>query len=256
MFKGKVVLITGASSGIGAAAALRFAHLDATLSLTGRNRQNLIKVANKCERINKIKPFAICADLINEEDIRMIIKSTVSTFNRLDILVNNAATVHIGSIETTTLKQFDEVISINVKAVFHLTKLAIPHLIKTKGNIVNVSSINGIKAFRNVLAYNISKSAVDQFTRCVALEMASQQIRVNSVNPGVIDTPFHKRTGRNEEKCKEYIERSKTTHPLGRVGTPEDVTEAIIFLANGSQSSFISGVNLSIDGGRHTLCPQ
>lgn len=255
MFKGKVVLITGASSG-GAATAIRFAHLHATLSLTGRNCHNLTQVANKCEQINKIKSLAICADLISNEDIKRIIKSTISTLNRLDVLVNNAGTVFIGSVETLTLKQFDVIMNTNVRAVFYLTKLAVPHLIKTKGNIVNVSSINGLRAFRNTLAYNMSKSAVDQLTRCVALELRSQQIRVNSVNPGVTDTPFHNRTGRSEEKCKEYLEHSKTTHPLGRVGKSEDVVEAIIFLASESHSSFITGVNLSVDGGRYMLCPQ
>lgn len=192
MFKGKVVLITGASSGIGAATAIRFAHLDATLSLTGRNLQNLTEVANECEKISKIKPLAITADLTNEDHVKRIVNTTISSLSRLDVLVNNAGMVHIGSVETTTLKQFDEIMNTNVRAVFYLTKLVVPHLMKTKGNIVNVSSVNGIRSFRNVLAYNMSKSALDQFTRCVALEMASKQVRVNSVNPGVIDTPLHK----------------------------------------------------------------
>lgn len=256
MFKGKVVLITGASSGIGAAAAKNFAKLDATLSLTGRDLQKLTDVANECEKISKVKPLSIAADVTNEKDVEQIINTTISTFNKLDILINNAGMVHLGSIETLTLKQFDEVMNTNVRAVFYLTHLAVPHLIKTKGNIVNVSSINGIRSFPNVLAYNMSKSALDQFTRCVALELAGKQVRVNSVNPGCIDTPIHKRSGRSDHAYKEFIEHSKTIHPLGRIGQPEEVVESIVFLANDKQSSFITGVTLSIDGGRHALCPR
>lgn len=256
MFKGKVVLITGASSGIGAAASRCFAKLEATLSLTGRDLQKLTDVASECEKISKIKPLSIVADLNNESDIERIVNTTVTAYNKLDILINNAGMVHFGSIETLMLKQFDEIMNINVRAVFYLTQLCVPHLIKTKGNIVNVSSINGIRSFPNVLAYNMSKSALDQFTRCVALELASKQIRVNSVNPGVIDTPIHKRSGRSDQNCKEFLEYSKTTHPLGRIGLPEEVVEAIIFLANESQSSFITGITLSVDGGRHALCPR
>lgn len=256
MFKNKVVLITGASSGIGAATAKRFAQLEATLALVGRNLQKLTEVANECEKMSKIKPLAIAANLTNEEDVKRIIKSIITNFKKLDILVNNAAVIQLGSIETTTLAQFDSIMNTNIRAVFHLSNLAVPHLIKSKGNIVNVSSINGLRSFPNVLAYNMSKSALDQFTRCVALELASKQVRVNSVNPGIIDTPLHKRAGRNDEMCKEFLEHSKTTHPLGRVGKPEEVAEAIIFLANESQSSFITGVTLSVDGGRHALCPR
>lgn len=256
MFKGKVVLITGASSGIGASTSKRFAQFDATLVLVGRNLQKLTEVANECEKISKIKPLAIAVNLTNEDDVKRIIKSTITNFKKLDVLVNNAAVIQLGSIETTTLAQFDSIMNTNVRAVFHLTNLAVPHLIKSKGTIINVSNINGIRSFPNVLAYNMSKSEIDQFTRCVALELASKQVRVNSVNPGIVDTPLHKRAGRTEEICKEFLEHSKTTHPLGRVGKPEEVAEAIIFLANESQSSFITGISLSVDGGRHALCPR
>lgn len=256
MFKNKVVLITGASSGIGAATAKRFAQLDATLVLVGRNLQKLTEVANECEKTSKIKPLTVAINLTNEEDVKRLVKTTITSFNKLDVLVNNAAVIQLGSIETTTLTQFDSIMNTNVRAVFQLTNLAVPHLVRTKGNIVNVSSINGIRSFPNVLAYNMSKAALDQFTRCVALELASKQVRMNSVNPGIIDTPLHKRAGRTEEMCREFLEHSKTTHPLGRVGKPEEVAEAIIFLANESQSSFITGVSLSVDGGRHALCPR
>ncbi|KAJ8937784.1 hypothetical protein NQ318_012264 [Aromia moschata] len=133
-FAGKVVLITGASSGIGAATAKCFAGLGATLALAGRNLENLKK----------------------------------------NILVNNAGILETGSIEATNLEQYDRVMNTNVRAIYQLTTLAVPHLIKTKGNIVNVSSVNGIRAFPGVLAYCVSKAAVDQFTRCTGVRFGTK----------------------------------------------------------------------------------
>lgn len=130
-----------------------------------------------------------------------------------------------------------------------------PHLIKTQGNIVNISSVNGIRSFPGVLAYNISKAALDQFTRCTALELAPKKVRVNSVNPGVIITNIHKRGGMDEEAYKNFLERAKTTHALGRPGTVDEVSEAIQFLASDS-ASFITGASLPVDGGRHAMCPR
>ncbi|CAB4056411.1 unnamed protein product [Lepeophtheirus salmonis] len=141
------------------------------------------------------------------------------------------------------------------EAVYQLSMLAVPHLTKTKGNIVNVSSVNGIRSFTGVLAYNMSKAALDQFTQCVALELAPKGIRVNSVNPGVILTDIHKRSGLTPEEYKQFLEKSKATHALGRTGSAEEVAQAIAFLAS-SNSSFCTGVLLPVDGGRHAMCPR
>lgn len=255
MFSGKVVLITGASSGIGAATAIHFAKAGAYLSLTGRNQDNLLKVATECEKVGKNKPFTVTGDLSNEVDTTNILESTVKHYDRLDVLVNNAGIIEFGTIENTTLGQYDRLFNTNVRSIYHLTMLAVPHLIKTKGNIVNISSVNGVRSFPGVLAYNMSKSAVDQFTKCVALELASKQVRVNSVNPGVILTELQKRGGVDEEAYKKFLERTKETHALGRPGKPQEVADAIAFLAS-EQSSFITGVNLCVDGGRHAMCPR
>jgi NAD(P)-dependent dehydrogenase (short-subunit alcohol dehydrogenase family) len=110
--------------------------------------------------------------------------------------------------------------NVNLRSVFSLMQLATPHLIQTKGNIVNISSVTGLRSFPGVLAYCVSKAAVDQLTRCAALELASKGVRVNAVNPGVVVTDIHKRGGMNEENYEKFLEHSKTTHPLGRVGTP------------------------------------
>lgn len=255
-FEGKVVVITGASSGIGAGTAEFLATKGAWLVLVGRNEENLQNVAAKCHPTHgAAEPLQIAADVTNEADAKRIIDTTIEKFKKLDVLVNNAGILKRGSIETSTLEDYDTIMNVNVRSVFHLTQLAVPHLIATKGSIVNVSSVNGMRSFPGVLAYNISKSALDQFTQCVALELADKGVRVNSVNPGVIFTNIHKRGGMDEQAYAAFLEHSKTTHALGRHGNPIEVAEAIAFLAS-SRASFITGSLLPVDGGRHSMCPR
>lgn len=255
-FNGKVVVITGASSGIGAGTAEYLAKLGATLVLTGRNADNLNATIEKCVTSDgQPRPLPIIADITNESDAKMIIEKVIQTFGKLDVLINNAGILERGTIETTSLEQYDRVMNTNVRSMYHLTMLAVPHLIATKGNIVNVSSVNGIRSFAGVLAYNISKSAVDQFTRCVALELASKNVRVNSINPGVIITDIHKRGGMNDEDYNKFLEHSRSTHALGRPGNVEETAAAIAFLAS-DLASFITAAQLPVDGGRHAMCPR
>ncbi|XP_076247472.1 3-oxoacyl-[acyl-carrier-protein] reductase FabG-like [Calliopsis andreniformis] len=251
-FAGKVVLITGASSGIGTATAIHFFQLGALLSITGRNSKNLSAVAEKCK---SPKPLIITGELTNEADANNIIESTVKHYGRLDVLVNNAGILENGSIENTSLEQYDRVFNVNVRSVYNLTMLAVPHILKTKGSIINVSSICGIRAFPGVLAYCMSKSAIDQFTRCVALELAEKEVRVNAVNPGVIKTELHKRSGMSDEQLKKFFDYAKETHAMGRSGDVSEVATAIAFLAS-DDASFITGVTLSVDGGKHAMCPR
>ncbi|KAL7026920.1 hypothetical protein ACKWTF_005232 [Chironomus riparius] len=249
-FAGKVVLITGASSGIGARTTQKLSQLGATLSLTGRNLENLEKVASECKGN---KPFLVPGDITNESDTKRILEETIKRFGKLDVLVNNAGIIETGTIETTSLEQYDRVMNTNIRSIYHLTMLAVPYLIKTQGNVVNVSSVNGIRSFPGVLAYNLSKTAVDQFTRCVALELAPKNVRINSVNPGVTVTNLHKRGGMDEATYAKFLEHSKTTHPLQRPGTTDELANAIIFLAS-DQATFITGASLPVDGGRHATC--
>lgn len=255
-FSGKVVLITGASSGIGAATAVHFSRLGASLSLTGRNADNLNKVAGQClVSGDQPKPFLITGDLTNEADTLNILDSTVKHFGKLDVLINNAGILELASIENTSLEQYDRLFNSNVRSVYHLTMLAVPHLIETKGNIVNVSSVTGIRPLPGILAYCMSKAAVDHFTRCVALDLAPKKVRVNNVNPGTIITELHQRGGMDLEAYEKFMERSKQTHALGRPGQPDEVARAIAFLAS-DDASFITGETLLVDGGRHAMCPR
>jgi len=251
-FTGKVVLITGASSGIGAETARKLASQGARLILSGRNVESLNVVAEKCGKDNA---FVVPADVTKEADNERLISETIKKYDRLDVLINNAGILESGTIETTSLEQYDRVMSTNIRSIYNLTMLAVPHLIKTQGNIVNVSSVNGIRSFPGVLAYNISKAAVDQFTRCVALELALKNVRCNSVNPGVTVTNLHKRSGMNDETYAKFLEHSKSTHALGRPGQVSELAEAISFLASDA-ASFITGASLPVDGGRHAMCPR
>ncbi|XP_072939778.1 3-oxoacyl-[acyl-carrier-protein] reductase FabG-like [Epargyreus clarus] len=257
MFTEKVVLITGASSGIGAETAYDFSKLGANLVLTGRNKGNLENVAKECEENSpkKLKPLIIIADMTKESDVENIMKTTIDQYKKLDVLVNNAGILESGSIETTSLEQYDRVMNTNVRSPYHLTMLATPHLIKTKGNIVNVSSVTGMRSFPNVLAYCMSKSALDQFTRCVALELALKGVRVNAVNPGVITTGIHKKTSMNDEQYEEFLKKCADTHAIGRPGDAKEVSSVIVFLASEGASN-ITGATLPVDGGRHAMCPR
>ncbi|KAI8120705.1 hypothetical protein FF38_10302 [Lucilia cuprina] len=254
-FADKVIIVTGSSSGIGAAAAVHFAELGGLLTLVGRNVDKLQEVANKIQAIKGQAPLTVKADMANEEDVKRIVSETLAKYGKIDVLVNNAGVLETGTIENTSLEQYDRVMNTNIRAVYQLTMLAVPELIKTKGSIVNVSSVNGIRSFPGVLAYNVSKAAVDQFTRCVALELALKGVRCNSVNPGVIVTEIHKRGGMNEETYAKFLEHCKTTHALGRAGQVDEVSGVIAFLAS-DKASFITGASLPVDGGRHAMCPR
>ncbi|EGI66779.1 3-oxoacyl-[acyl-carrier-protein] reductase [Acromyrmex echinatior] len=251
-FAGKVVLITGASSGIGAETAIHFAQLGASLSITGRNKHNLEKVAEQC---GQPKPFSVTGDLANENDVKNIIDSTIKHYGKIDVLVNNAAITEFGSIETASLEQYDNIFKVNVRSVLQLTTLAVPHLIKTKGNIVNVSSVAGLRPLKNNLSYCMSKAALDQFTRCVALELASRQVRVNSVNPGAVSTNILRNTGLTQEQIKILLEQLKEGHALGRIGDTLEIAKTIAFLAS-DDASFMTGVTMPVDGGWHATSAQ
>ena len=228
--------------------------------LSGRSEANLHRTRDECVRVRPAdaeqpleQPLLIIGDMCSEADVASLVDTTIKKFGRLDILVNSAGIVEFGTIETTSLEQYDRMMNITVRAAYQLTMLCVPHLIASRGNIVNVSSVTGTRSFPGVLAYCMAKAAVDQMTNCTALELASKGVRVNSVNPGVIVTEVHKRGGLSDDAYAKFLEHSKSTHPLGRVGDAEEVAQAIAFLAS-SNASFITGEHLHIDGGRHATC--
>ncbi len=252
--KGKVALVTGASSGIGQAAALRFGAAGVKVAMVARRAEKLEEVADAI-RAQGGEAKSIAADVTQEAEIDRIVEEAVRAFGGLDVLVNAAGIIANGTIENTKLADWDYMFDINVRAPFYLIQRAMPYLIERKGNVVNVSSVTGIRAFPGILAYCTSKAALDQLTHCVALEVASKGVRVNAVNPGVVVTYLHRTGGMNEQAYAAFLEHSKSTHPLGRVGTPEEVADLIYFLAS-PQAGWITGVSCPIDGGRHQTCAR
>ena len=169
--------------------------------------------------------------------------------------MNAAGIIASGTVETTTDEAWDAMLDINVRAPFRLMRAAVPHLEARKGAVVNVSSVTGLRAFPGVLAYCASKAAVDQLTRCAALELAPKGVRVNAVNPGVVVSNLHRRGGMAEEQYAAFLERSRETHPLGRPGQADEIAELIVFLAT-ERSGWITGDTIAIDGGRHQTCAR
>jgi len=254
---GKVSIITGASSGIGRATAILFAKHKVACTLVGRNEERLNETFKLCieNGLTDKEILLVKADVTVESDCRSIVEQTVKRFGRINILVNNAGILQTDTIENMTMANFDRLMNVNVRSLVMLTHEAVAHLVESKGCVINVSSVNGQRSFPGVMSYCMSKSAVDQFTRCCALDLATKGVRVNAVAPGVTVTNLHKQAGMSDEVYQAFLERSKTTHAMGRPGEADEVADAILFLAS-DLSKFVTGVTLPIDGGRHAMCPR
>jgi NAD(P)-dependent dehydrogenase (short-subunit alcohol dehydrogenase family) len=253
-FVNRVVLVTGATSGIGKATALAFAAAGADVVTVGRSVEALATLSEQLAAYAG-RRLALSADLSIEADVDRIVTQTVETLGGIDVLINAAGHISSGTVENTNLGAWDAMLNINLRAVFLLMQKAAPTLIERSGNVVNVSSVTGLRAFPGVLAYCVSKAGLDQLTRCAALELAAKGVRVNAVNPGVVVTEIHRRGGMNDEQYAAFLEHSKQTHPLGRVGDAAEVAELILFLAS-PRASWITGATYSIDGGRAQTCAR
>lgn len=243
-FSGKVVLITGASSGIGADAARHLAKLGAKVSIVGRNEKRLKEVAEQIIKAGSPTPLPIVADVT--KDAERIINDTIKHFGKLDVLVNNAGIFGSDTVVDFDVNFFDRIYNTNLRSVFILTHLAVPHLEKTKGNVVNISSVAALRAFDIYTTYCTSKAALDQFTKCSAIVLAPKGIRVNSINPAVIRTPIFAALGVNETNEQQFYEQCKDDHLVGRVGEVSDTSAAIAYVAS---QSFINGILFPVDGG-------
>lgn len=235
----KTAIITGGTSGIGLATAKKFLANDFNCVLVGRSPARFEKI--RAELSGNFE--FISADIRKVADCDRIISQTVKKFGGVDVLINCAGIYHEGAITSTDEKTFDDIFSTNVKGTFFLSRAAVGELIKTQGAIVNVASDAGLKGNYFCAAYAASKGAVVAFTKSLALELASFSIRVNCVAPGDILTPL---TLEQLKTSGGTIEELAKIYPLGRIGTPEEVADAIYFL---SSASFITGAVLSVDGG-------
>src|SRR5688572_14196091 len=222
--KDKVAVVTGASSGIGRATALLFARNGSNVVAFGRNESELNALRDEARDAPGTLKVQL-GDITEFSQADRLISETVDSLGRIDALVNAAGIIKSGNIENTTLDDWDKMMNINLRSTFYLMQKCVPHLAKSKGSIVNVSSVTGTRAFPNVLAYCVSKAATDQLTRCSALELAPKGIRVNAVNPGVVVTNLHKRGGMSDQDYDKFLDNAKNTHPIGRPGRPEEVGE-------------------------------
>jgi len=247
----KRVLVTGASSGIGRATAEAFLKQGDVVTLLGRNKDALEEIHGAFASSS----FVVIADVSRHEDCERAMREATEKMGGLDTLVNNAGILgKLGNnIETTTLEEWSTVLQTNLTSAFMLTQLAVPHLEKSKGSVVNVSSVAGTNSLPNVLPYCVSKAAMDQLTKCTALELAKKGIRVNSVNPATVVTNVHLRGGMDQVKFEQYLQESKETHPLGRVGRAEEIADLILFLAS-DKALWMTGSLVAIDGGRSKVC--
>jgi len=250
-FSEKTALVTGSSSGIGEEIAIQFAKYGAQVIITGRGEEKITTVVEKCDLISpkKLKALGIKCDISNEQDIQALVTKVIDKFGKLDILVNNAGIADFGTItDPNIMAQFDNIMRTNLRAPFLLTHLLAPHLIKTKGNIVNISSLTGLHPYGGTPVYCSSKAALDMFTKCLAIDLGPKGVRVNSVNPGWVRTPIFDVLGMTAEMVKAADDRCNSVYPLGRMGEVDDVAKMVMYLAS-DDASFITWLVAQNDGG-------
>jgi 3-oxoacyl-[acyl-carrier protein] reductase len=243
-FEGQVALVTGAGRGIGKAIALAFAAEKAHVVINDIcPKDELEKVAHDISAL-EVQSMAVQADVSQSQQVEAMVGQVEKTFQKLDILVNNAGTIRRGTIETVTEEDWDQVISVNLKGTFNCCKAVVPIMRRRKtGKIINVSSIAGKTGdITSAPGYGPSKAAIDALTKTMARELAQYRINVNAVAPHAIETEMSAQW--SEEKRKSIIEAI----PLKRLGTPEDVAQAVLFLAS-DKASFITGEILDVNGG-------
>jgi meso-butanediol dehydrogenase / (S,S)-butanediol dehydrogenase / diacetyl reductase len=240
-FAGKVVLVTGAASGIGAATARRFSEEGAAVAMVDREEAKLRATAAS---FPAERTMTVAADVADLMAVERFVQEAVNRFRRLDVLVNNAGVVAKGTVTEASVEDWRRVMAVDVDAVFYCTRAAVPHLIAAKGCIVNVSSVSGLGGDWGMSFYNAAKGAVTNFTRALAMDLGAHGVRVNAVNPTLTWTGLTAGMDKDEALMAKFRERI----PLGRPGEPEEVAAVIAFLAS-EDARFVTGVNLPVDGG-------
>lgn len=239
--KDKTAIITGGGTGIGLATARAFCKEGAKVILFGRRKEKLEKAVEKLGG----SAIIVQGDMTNNNDLDKLINETLHNFKKIDVLVNNAGLFNGSPLHEISDSQWDEIMDINIRSVFQLTRRVLPVMLSQKyGSIIHISSILGLIAVPQVAAYNVSKGALNQFSRSIAVEYGSSGIRSNSICPGLIATDMTADLMKDADLMKEWSKE----YPIGRFGKPEDVANACLYLAS-DESSFVTGITLPVDGG-------
>ena len=243
--KNKIALITGAGTGIGRAIALAFAREGAQLALVGRRQERLESVAKEAG----CSPLVLAANVSKHGDIDRILADITSRLGGLNVLVNNAGILHIGTAEQITEEQWDETFSINVRGLWMLSRSVLPHLRKSGGgSIINVASVLGINGARNRAAYASSKGATILLTKCMAIDHGHEKIRVNAICPSFVETDLTAEVIRMAADPEAVRRERVSVHPAGRLGQPDDIAGMAVYLAS-DESAWVTGAALAVDGG-------
>lgn len=248
-FHDLTVVVTGGASGIGKATAERFLEEGARVAVIDLSEDSCRTASSELGQKGH-NPLFITGDVSRHDDVRRMVAEAVKGLGRIDILFNNAGILVEGTVEQVSEEAWDRIMAINVKGVFLMCKEVVPMMLRQgKGVIVNNASCSGLVGDRNAIAYNTSKGAVVLMTKCLALDYAQKGIRVNCVCPGEIDTPMFRQEARARNKpVEEYRKELCEYHPIGRLGVPSEVANAVLFLAS-DDASFITGTAFSVDGG-------
>jgi len=256
-FTNKVALITGSSSGIGASAAVMFAKHGCNVAITGRDMAKLKTVEEQIKKAApNVKVFIKTGDITDCKHLRELVEQTIANLGPIDILVNNAGMADNANTTLTegSMEDYDKMMNINVRSVVELTKICLPTLKQTKGTVVNISSVGGIRPFPSFLYYGMAKASQDYFTKTLACELAPFHIRVNGVSPGGVKTAFAGRALPKEVVEAHFDALSRQMHLLGRAAQPEEIANAILFLAS-DKASFMTGHQMVVDGGFTLMSP-
>ncbi len=243
--EGKVALITGGGSGIGRAMAIRFAKEGAHVMIVGRRESALQETAQADEKISYV-----AADITKTEQVEKVIDTMKEKYGeKLDILVNNAGWYPVQPLKEITLTDYDRAFDLDVRALVDVTIQSLPLILNAKGNIINISTVGATHRAPNLSMYVGAKAAVENFTRCWALELAPDGVRVNAIAPGAIRTDIWNVTNLSDEAAKAHEEGIAATIPCGRFGAPEEIASVAAFLAS-DEASYVSGAVYAVDGGQ------
>jgi NAD(P)-dependent dehydrogenase (short-subunit alcohol dehydrogenase family) len=250
MLTHKIALVTGGTSGIGLAIARRFLRENAAVAVAGRRPERCEAALESLKDVCSPEAvLAISADVTREKDVKRMVETALARFGRIDILVNSAGYYLEKRLEDTSQAQWNRIIDVNLKGVYLCCRQLYPHFrSRGKGVIVNISSDAGLAGNLRCAAYCAAKAGVSNLTRALALDYARENIRVNAICPGVIDTPMLQRVVDQQSDPAAYLEKTAADHPVGRIGTAEQVAFAVLMIAS-DEAGFTTGANISVDGG-------